>query len=683
MSRRLALAMLPLVCSLFLTTAQALAADDILKLVPDSALGFVVLNGPGAADAKLQQLGREMQLPIPSLLARLSKKGGIRDGLDEKGTVALLVLPPAGAGPWPTPILLVPVTDYGKFLAQFKPEDAAAAVTKIELWGAQVCVRKIGFYAALTDASHREALEETLKLSPEVPAALAPWGAWLAEKDVAVVILQPGIKLLSAQVQMGIQVLKSSMGQAGEQAKQAAAAFDIYAKLFQAAEKEVSAAGLGVRLDKQGVLHVTKRARLVPDGSWARLAAIVKPANENLLTGLPAGPFVAAGGGALPEEIWEPLMQISLDMMKSMPNVYGLSAEQVDQMPKTAITSMKKVRGLSMVMGLGPKGTSLYSKMVVVMRVEKSDTFMADYDDAIKQYAEFLKKVDSPVLQPIDVEKTEIDGVRALQMTMKAPKQPAGLQTPQYAEMMEAMFGPGGKITVWAVPADEHTVVIGYVSKEPLQQAIRAIKQGAAGLAGDADVSKTAALLPANAPWIGLLSPRGTIEFAKQMIPAFAPPGAKAEIKIPEFAKTPPIGFAVTTAPGEIQGHMVVPAEVLKEIGQYAANVKSQGKPQKDKVSEKGCPVSGKVTLDGKPLAAPAKIGFGKPTNADPKVSAFKSKIFSIKEGKFEGRLEPGKYRVSLRAPSVPQKYVSPQTSSLTAEVREGSNTFNFDLKSD
>ena len=86
--------------------------------------------------------------------------------------------------------------------------------------------------------------------------------------------------------------------------------------------------------------------------------------------------------------------------------------------------------------------------------------------------------------------------------------------------------------------------------------------------------------------------------------------------------------------------------------------------------------------MDGKPLADPGKIGFGKPTNADAKVSAIKSKIFSIKDGKFEGRLEPGQYRVSLRAPSVPQQYLSPQTTPLAVEVKEGSNVFDFDLKS-
>ena len=98
-----------------------------------------------------------------------------------------------------------------------------------------------------------------------------------------------------------METMKLAMAQVGEQGKQAAAVFDVYAKMFQAAEKEMSAVGFGERLDEQGVLHATKRGRLVPGGSWARLAAQVQPAKESLLAVLPAGPFVAAGGGRFPK----------------------------------------------------------------------------------------------------------------------------------------------------------------------------------------------------------------------------------------------------------------------------------------------------------------------------------------------------------------------------------------------
>lgn len=575
MFRRLSVAALALLAlgRLFVATGQA--AEDILKLVPDSALGFVVVNGPAAVDAKLQALGRQMQLPIPSLLTRLKAGIGIEKGLDEKGTAALLVLPPKGSVPWPTPILLLPVADFGKFPASFQ-SDLKEGAAKIKLWGTEVVARKIGGYLALTDDAHKGALT-TVKLSAAIPDTLAPWGAWQAENDLVAVILQPGIKLISAKVQEGIQVLKLTMARGDEQTQQAAAVFDLYAKLFQATQKEVASAGYGLRLDKQGVLHVTKRGRLVPGGSWARTAALVQPAHRNLVAALPTGPFVLAGGGTVPEGIWEPMMALSVDIMKNMRGIYGLSEEQIRQMPKLSLDAMKRVRAMSMVLGVGPSGTPLYSRFVLIQQVDNTASFMVDYQKSLAQYGEFLKKAQSPVLQPVEVEKTEIGGTPALRITTNAPKLPAAQQAAQVAKMMEAMFGPGGKLAAWAVPADKHSVVIGYVSKEPVEATMRAIRQGSPGLAADAEVAKTAALLPAGAPYVAFWSPQGTIEFVNRLIPQFAPPGAPAEFRIPEFPKSPPIGIAVTTAPNEIQAHLVVPAEVFKAIGSYVGKIRAKG----------------------------------------------------------------------------------------------------------
>jgi len=684
MCRRIAVTALALTFLALLCVQPAQAADDILRLVPDSALGFVVVNGPGAVDAKLQELGRQMQLPIPSLLARLRADVVIEKGLDEKGAAALLILPPEGNGPWPTPILLVPVSDFGKFPAQFQ-SDLNEGVAKITLWGTEVVARKIGGYLALTDESHKETLTKTLKLSEAVPGTLAPWVAWQAENDVAAVIFQPGIKLISAKVQEGIQMLKLTMARGDEQTQQAAAVFDLYAKLFQAAQKEVASVGYGVRLDKQGVLHIAKRGRLVPGGSWARSAAQVQPANQNLVAGLPTGPFVVAGGGTLPEGVQDAMMGFSMDVMKAMPNLYGLNQQQIDQMRKISLEAMKRVRSMSMVLGVGPSGASPYSKFVIIMRVDNTAAFMADYEKSLDEYRELLKKADSPVLRPIEVTKSEIGGVPAMQFTTEAPKLPAAQQTPQVAKMMEAMFGPSGKLAGWVVPADEHSVVMSYASKELVQSAAQAIKQGSKGLAGDPEVAKTAALLPANSPFVVFWSPQGTIDFVNRLIPQLAPGGAQAAVRIPEFPKTPPIGIAVTAAPDELQSHLVVPADVFKAIGSYAGKIKSKGPSGDTKVSQKRQPVWGQVTIDGQPAARGGQIVFAAPAKPGSNVFTLKSKahVLPIKDGKFEGRLEPGQYRVSVRAPSIPQKYGKSETSGLSVETKEGSNQFDFDLTSD
>jgi tetratricopeptide (TPR) repeat protein len=236
----------------------------------------------------------------------------------------------------------------------------------------------------------------------------------------------------------------------------------------------------------------------------------------------------------------------------------------------------KGIRGASFMLGVSQSSEPIYSKLIGVMRVENSQVFMANYEKYLQQYSELLKDAHSPILQPPTVEKTEIGGVAGLQITMFVPQPPGGAQMPQQARVMETLMGPGGKITTWLAPVDEHNIIMGYVSKEHMQQTIEAVKQGKPGLANDAEVSKTAGMLPSDAILVGYLSPQGMIEFIKRMGSVVMPPEMKVEQKIPEFPKTPPIGFAVTTAPNELQTCLVVPGEILLAVPKYIEKINSQ-----------------------------------------------------------------------------------------------------------
>ena len=63
-----------------------------------------MINRLAAGDAKIQSLGREMQLPVPSPLAMLKGQFNIQNGLDENGTMAIITLPPEQDGAIPTVI---------------------------------------------------------------------------------------------------------------------------------------------------------------------------------------------------------------------------------------------------------------------------------------------------------------------------------------------------------------------------------------------------------------------------------------------------------------------------------------------------------------------------------------------------------------------------------------------------
>ena len=248
------------------------AAEDILKLVPDSAFGFLAINQPAAVDAKFQTLARQVRLPAPSPLAML-KQFGMGEGLDVKGMAAMLVLPPQGDNPLPTPILLVPVTDYGKFRGQFQPESTADAVTKMHAPGQTAGVGPRSRRICRTDrrltprgGGKNLAARQGTSSRPGVVAKMAR-----PERRAPVVVLSPGVKQLRpgeagdpADERVDGQIRGERQG--GRATQGNAAVFDVYVKITPGRGETGHRLRAGLQLDKQGVLRVVSRTSLVPGG---------------------------------------------------------------------------------------------------------------------------------------------------------------------------------------------------------------------------------------------------------------------------------------------------------------------------------------------------------------------------------------------------------------------------------
>ena len=143
-----------------------------------------------------------------------------------------------------------------------------------------------------------------------------------------------------------------------------------------------------------------------------------------------------------------------------------------------------------------------------------------------------------------------------------------------FPNLLEALFGPGGKIRIFMAAADEHTVVAAYTRRAALRRCLRATKRPRAALVADEGVAATAALLPSGAPVVGYWSPKGTIDFINQAISLFAP-DEQSKFALPDFPETPPVGLAATISADEVQTDVVIPGEVLKAIGAYVGEVQT------------------------------------------------------------------------------------------------------------
>lgn len=576
--------LLPVVLTALLAVwaAPALAAEGVLGAIPDDALAFSVFNRLGQIDAKIQNMAGKLQLPVPGVLGILKTAAGVTEGLDEKGSAALVVMPPAEKGDEPAVLLLVPVTDFDKFIAQLKPEDAKARIVKVTIFNGPFLAAKRGGYAVLAELGQEALLEKVLAAKTSAAKEVKPLAAWLESNDVAGVVTGSGFRFFCDEALDGLRKTKAMFADMPDESKEmmggAVAAFEMYEKIVEAARKEIVLLAGGARLDKQGNGRLSGRVRLLPGGEAARALAGLAPEKSDLLAQLPAEPFVVAMAGTMPQSVAQAMMQFSSQLMKSTVMPFGGSGKETKKLMEISTEMMKGVHGMSFVLGVGKEKAPLYSSMVFTMQVDDATAYLQEYEKAMKAMAGVGEQGKPSIFSSMTVEKTRVGDVDGLKVSMSVPL-PKGMEdVPQFKEMMdkmaERMYGPGGKIITYLAPANATTIAAGYTSPDAVIRLIRTIKQGEKGLSADPQVAKAAALLPAGSPWVAYWSPQGTIDFARRMVALMSDMGGGAGAPdIPKFPATPAIGAAVVKAPNELQIEAVVPVETIKAVAAYVLKV--------------------------------------------------------------------------------------------------------------
>ena len=112
----------------------------------------------------------------------------------------------------------------------------------------------------------------------------------------------------------------------------------------------------------------------------------------------------------------------------------------------------------------------------------------------------------------------------------------AGHRERRAAQIMEAMFGPGGKVSFWMVPADKNHVVLGYVKKRERGPGRQGHQAGQAGSEQRRERGQDRGLVASErASVASFLSPAGTLKFVLRMLPAVLPPQIPVPQNLPDF----------------------------------------------------------------------------------------------------------------------------------------------------
>src|SRR6185437_11408354 len=152
------------------------ARADVLDQVPSDAVGVVKIKSLEQLNTKVAKMAKtfgldELQPDMKDPLKALLDKAHMNNGLNKSGDAALAMFAPEkGGNDEPVAVALVPVSDYGAFVGNFKKaaEGSAGEITAVqdpEDAGKTLYVTHRGEYAVMSDKKNHLTAHGGIKLT--------------------------------------------------------------------------------------------------------------------------------------------------------------------------------------------------------------------------------------------------------------------------------------------------------------------------------------------------------------------------------------------------------------------------------------------------------------------------------------------------------------------------------------
>jgi hypothetical protein len=474
----------------------------------------------------------------------------------------------------PIALVYVPVVDYAQFLKGMNAQGDGDIVTvKIHNGTKEMIVGHKGSFAVLAKPEHREELKDALQGKSSGKKALAAVQPQVSQNDITGVLTSRGVKLLCGKARAGLAMAKNAP--IPPEAQFMMGWLDGMDTFLQSVETDVTHLVAGSRLDKTGNLDFNKAAIFAPGSSFAKAGANAPLLEGGHLAGLPNTPYMMAFSGPLSGTLMAEMMSLSMKVMTAMAK--DAPAEKLSNLEKSGASLVKDLQSMSMVFGTGKDDAALFQNVYALMKVKDAAAYFKDYEVFMAEYTELMKNIKLPEgfpSQAMKLKKTKVDGKPALEVTVDLAADQN--QNDLTKKLMEAYFGPGGKMVATTVAADNNTLLVRYTPAKAFKGFLKAYSDKSTDLSHNKGIAKTMESLPTGAQWVFFISPRGTIAATSRMMATMLPPGA-GPAHPPEFPKTPPLGIGVKLSGTGLETRLTIPSAVLESVGPYIQQLKGGG----------------------------------------------------------------------------------------------------------
>ena len=161
-------------------------------------------------------------------------------------------------------VVFLSVTDYKKFIAQFKPDDAAAETTGVMIAGHAMVVGHKDSFAVFTLPDHQAQLAKVIASNKGVDSLLGSFEPWIGRHQVSIVATPTGTKMALQAASAGLNQAKAAMArlQTAQETAQFNSILQAYQTIIAKAGGEMQMFGVGLRLDDGSNLSIDSHTTL-------------------------------------------------------------------------------------------------------------------------------------------------------------------------------------------------------------------------------------------------------------------------------------------------------------------------------------------------------------------------------------------------------------------------------------
>jgi len=560
--------------------AASFVSAQVMNQVPSNALAVLKVSNLQATSKKvadlatslgLGQLSPEMADPLGSLLKRV----GAPDGVNGAGDLVIAYIDPAGlnAPNGQSVLILIPVSDYQKFIGNFADAKPDGDLTQVHFKGDM-------------DVTY-----------------LAHWGDYAAASPVRDIVAKPPTDVIQVDglaakeldgkdiVILGnLKALRPKMLQAIDKARQAAppeidqlisqfvkmqnidaTKFAPLAKVIvtqclntaQSFTEGATAASYSVNLSPDGVA-TTLMCQFEPESAWGKGLADIKNTDDSLLTGLASGKYLVFGGNS-PQPM-TPAMSNFLAPIQAAIADLGPQYSSLNDW----ITALEKLAGLSpsstfgLLMPSAQPGAGPLIQMVAIRHGDAKAILeaMREMQDA-QQAAIKAIGVQMPAgaVQSFTRDAKTVDGV-----SFDEVKSPINLngQNPQQMQAMQfisMIYGPQGPDMFTGLVDDQNLLTVMGLDDAGISAAISAAKAGDDPLAKIGTTKAVSSELPPQrfgAVYVPLdLWATTGLGYAKMF-------GMDMGVTMPD--NLPPMGCTMSTDASAVRLDSYLPSQLLQAL---------------------------------------------------------------------------------------------------------------------